>query len=316
MRSFDGRDARLQQTHFRADTPAIAVVTPGESIQVDVPDSSSGQLSASSTTADLATLDLDRVDAAVGPFGVVGAEPGDAISVRIEAIEVGDWGWSGVFRDFGLLRGRFDDALVIWRREGAQMRPVTGFLRPLPIPIAPMVGWLGLQPSAGALGMIPPQPHGGNLDNRLHGVGTELELPVQRPGGGLLVGDVHAAQGDGEVCGTGIEVPARLTLTLDLRKGAAPSGPRARVATPPPLRGPLWVTEGVAEEPRVATRLAVEAMIDRLAATGLEPREAYLFLSLAGHLRLSEVVDEPHWVVSLVFEEELALRAARCRPSA
>lgn len=244
----------------------------------------------------------------------MGARPGDSVVVRIEAIEPADWGWSGIFRDFGLLRDRFDDDLVVWRRREGSMVPVAGFLRPVEIPIRPMIGWIGVAPPSGDLGMIPPQPHGGNLDNRLHAVGTALELPVQRTGAQLMIGDVHAAQGDGEVCGTGIEVPARLRLSVELRRNRPLRGPRAtaRVADAP--TGLCWVTEGVAPDPRLAARIATEEMVERWTERGLHAEEAYLLLSIAGHLRVSEAVDEPNWVVSMVLEEALAELAAAVPP--
>ncbi len=317
MRRFNGHDPGLQQLRWRSDAVPVATVRPGELFEVDVPDSSSGQLSLSSDRRALERLDLDRVDAAVGPFAVEGAVPGDAVVVHLEGVDTADWGWSGVFRDFGLLRGRFDDDLVLWRRDGAAMVPVSGPLRPVPIPQRPMVGWLGVAPSSGDLGMIAPQVHGGNLDNRLHAPGASITLPVQRDGALLLVGDVHAAQGDGEVCGTGIEVPARLRLRVELRPRGAPRTVRARSPGLPAASGPYVVTEGVGADPRAAATTAVEEMIRVFGEHGVDEVEAYLLLSLAGDLRLSEVVDEPHWVVSMLFEEALLERTAATprRPS-
>ncbi|HEY6238389.1 MAG TPA: acetamidase/formamidase family protein, partial [Thermoplasmata archaeon] len=310
MRTFSGADPANQQLRWRSDATPIAQLGPGEEFEVEIPDSSTGQLSERSTRSDLLALDLGRVDAAVGPFAVAGAEPGDALRIRILAVETGVWGWSGVFRDFGLLRDRFETDLVIWRRRGDSMEPARGFLRPVAIPIQPMLGWIGLAPSSGDLGMIPPQRHGGNLDNRLHGVGAELTLPVQRAGGLLMVGDPHAAQGDGEVCGTGIETPARVRLQVDLLKGGSTGSPRLVTPIPPSPPGRWIVTEAVGPEPRSGARDATEQMILELERYGIAAAEAYLLLSVAGQLRLSEVVDEPNWVVSMLFPEELAQRVA------
>jgi acetamidase/formamidase len=177
-----------------------------------------------------------------------------------------------------------------------------------------MLGWIGLAPPSGDLGMIPPQVYGGNLDNRLHAIGAELALPVQRPGALLMVGDPHAAQGDGEVCGTGIETPARARLQVDLLRGRSIDTPRLVAPAPPAPSGRWLVTEGVGPDPRSGARVATEQMITVLEERGLEAIEAYLLLSVAGHLRLSEVVDEPNWVVSMLFSEELAQRAANAPP--
>jgi len=311
LRRFNGTDPSLQRVRWRADERPIAAVRSGEVIEVEVPDSSTGQLSPRSTRADLLALDLGRVDAAIGPFAVEGARPGDGLRISLLALETGAWGWSGVFRDFGLLRDRFDTDLVLWQRHGDAMVPVSGFLRPMSIPIEPMLGWIGLAPPAGDLGMIPPRTHGGNLDNRLHGVGSELTLPVHQAGGLLMVGDPHAAQGDGEVCGTGIETPAVARLRVDVLPGTAPRGPRLVAPARRSDAGRWLATEGVDADVREAARAATEEMISVLEGRGLAAREAYLLLSVAGHLRLSEVVDEPNWVVTMLFSEELADRAAR-----
>ena len=315
MQRFDGFDPRYSQPRWRAEADAVGRVATGERFEVATPDSSGGQLSRSSTRSDLVHLDLDRVDAATGPIEVEGARRGDGLRVRFLAIEVADWGWSGIFRAFGLIRDRFDDDLVLWRRDGKEMVADRGFLRPVPIPLRPMVGWVGVAPADGELGMIPPQRHGGNMDNRLHGVGAEIVLPVLRPGALLMLGDVHAAQGDGEVCGTGIETSARLELSVEVLPGGAPRTPHGRSPDVSGPTGPCLMTEGVGEDPRAAARDATEMMIDLLVEQGLEAREAYLLLSVAGHLRISEAVDEPHWVVSMLFEEALARRAAGLAPA-
>ena len=309
--AIDGTRAAHQRLRWKAADAPIAVVRSGQELTVRVPDSSTGQLGPLSTRRDLQTLDLDRVDAAVGPIDVVDAAPGDSLSVSLLAIEPDTWGWSGIFRHFGLLQDRFDDDLVIWQVGPQSATPDSGFLRRITVPTAPMVGWIGLAPPAGDLGMIPPQVFGGNLDNRLHRAGTVLELPVQRPGAGLMIGDPHAAQGDGEVCGTGIETGAQVRLRIDLHPGRRLRGPRARTSAPETSLGPFLVAEGVGPDPLRAAREAAEEMIAMLAEFGASDAEAYLLLSVAGHLRWSESVDEPNHVVSMLFPTSLAEQLRR-----
>ncbi len=299
--------------HFRwtATNRPVARIAPGERLRLEIPDASSGQLARDSTRADLGRVDLDRVDAAVGPFEVDGARPGDGLRVRIETIDIGDWGWSAVFRDFGLLRGRFDDDLVTWSIQGGVARPSSGFLRPVRIPLRPMLGWVGVAPAEGEHGMIPPRRTGGNMDSRLHGAGATLILPVEVPGALLSLGDPHAAMGDGEVCGTGIEAPARVEVKVEVVPHGAPPFPRVELPRPPPETGPLLVATGIAPDLLDATRLAVENLLARLGEDGLTPKEAYLLASLAGDLRLSEVVDLPNFVVSMTFPRRLAAPGAR-----
>ncbi len=299
--------SRPAEWHFRwsRDLPPVARLEPGDRLTLDVPDASSGQLGPGSTTADLRRVDLNRVDAAVGPFEVRGAKPGDGLLVRIDSIRVADWGWSAVFREFGLLTDRFEDDLVVWSIGPRSARPARGFLRPVKVPLRPMLGWIGLAPAEGEHPMIPPRRTGGNMDSRLHRAGTTVLLPVEAPGALLSVGDPHAAMGDGEVCGTGIETPARVTLTVDLLPGRAPPYPRVLAPRLPAERGPAWVATGIAPDLLDATRAAVENLIALLAERGLAEKEAYLLASLVGNLHLSEVVDLPNFVVSLTFPQEL-----------
>jgi acetamidase/formamidase len=174
------------------------------------------------------------------------------------------------------------------------------------VPLKPFCGTIGLAPAApGAHSTIPPHIAGGNMDTRDLTVGVDLYLPVQVTGALFSVGDTHAAQGDGEVCGTAIESQMDVELTLDLVTGANLKSPR--FSTPGPVTRHLdgagyEATTGLGPDLMTATRDAVSRMIDLLAAEhGLSPIDAYLLLSVCGDLRISEVVDQPNWIVSFYF---------------
>jgi amidase len=143
------------------------------------------------------------------------------------------------------------------------------------------------------------------MDIRDLAAGTELYLPVQVPGALFSVGDTHAAQGDGEVCGTAIESPMSVALRFDLVKGAKLKMPR--FTTPGPVTRHLdgagyEVTTGIGPDLMQASRDAVGGMIDLLATRfGMAPVEAYMLCSVCADLRISEIVDMPNWVVSLYF---------------
>jgi acetamidase/formamidase len=132
-----------------------------------------------------------------------------------------------------------------------------------------------------------------------------LYLPVDVTGALFSVGDTHAAQGDGEVCGTAIESPMELALKFELLKGA--NLPAPRFTTPGPVTRHLdakgyEVTTGIAPDLMDAARAAVSYMVDLLSRThGLSPVQAYMLCSVAADLRISEIVDQPNWVVSLYF---------------
>jgi acetamidase/formamidase len=135
--------------------------------------------------------------------------------------------------------------------------------------------------------------------------GTQLWLPVEVDGALFSVGDTHAAQGDGEVCGTAIESPMSVALLFELEKGANLASPRFR--TPRPVTHHLdakgyEVTTGIAPDLMEASRAAVMNMIDLLGRLhGMAAIDAYMLCSVAGDLRISEIVDRPNWVVSFYF---------------
>ena len=288
-------------TRWSAKRRPVGRVRPGETIDLVIPEASGGQLTPRSTRRALGRLDLDRADPAVGPFAVEGARPGDALRVRLERIQVGEWGWSAVFWEFGLLRHRCRDDLVSWRIADGTAVPHHGFLGPVRVPVRPMLGWIGTSPARGDHPMIAPRRTGGNMDSRLHAPGTTVILPVEVPEALVSFGDPHASMGDGEVSGTGIEVPARVRVRVDLVRGDAPRFPRAEVPRLTPESGPQWVTTGIGPDLLQAARAAVNGMIEWIERKGRTAEEAYLLVSIAGHLRLSEVVDRPNHVVSLTF---------------
>jgi acetamidase/formamidase len=288
-----------------ANAPVLRIA-PGESVEFDTVDSSGGQLSPSSTVADIAALDFGRVNPVTGPVHIEGAEPGDALKVKILNLKPSGWGWTANIPSFGLLADQFPDpALHVWRYDtslagGAAFGPGGR------VPLKPFCGTIGLAPAESGLhSVVPPRRVGGNLDIRDLGEGTELWLPVEVAGALFSVGDTHAAQGDGEVCGTAIESPMSIALSFELEKGANLPFPRFR--TPGPVTNHLDrlgydVTTGIGPDLMTGARDAVSGMIDLLSArTSMSAVEAYMLCSVAGDLRISEIVDVPNFVVSFYF---------------
>jgi len=171
------------------------------------------------------------------------------------------------------------------------------------VPLKPFTGTIGLAPAeTGLHSVIPPRRVGGNLDVRDLATGSVLWLPIEVAGGLLSVGDTHAAQGDGEVCGTAIESAMTVTLTFELEKDANLEFPRFQ--TPGPVTrhndgSGYDVTTGIGPDLMIGARDAVSGMIDLLAAREkMSAVEAYMLCSVAGDLRISCIVDAPNWVVS------------------
>jgi amidase len=301
------------QHHFGWDNsnPPALRAEPGSTILFQCQDSSAGQLGPSSTVADVATLDFGKINPVSGPIHVEGAMPGDAIKVTIEgftprAFEGRGFGWTANIPGFGLLADQFlEPALHIWSYDLGQMGPAL-FGRDARVPLKPFAGTIGNAPAESGLhSIVPPRRVGGNLDIRDLTAGVTLYLPVEVPGALFSVGDTHAAQGDGEVCGTAIESPMDVVLTLDVVKGANLKTPR--FTTPGPVTRHLdakgyEVTTGIGPDLMSASRDAVAAMIDLLCAQrGMAAVDAYMLVSTCGDLRISEIVDMPNWVVSFYF---------------
>ncbi|KAK7927020.1 hypothetical protein PG985_004018 [Apiospora marii] len=268
-----------------------------------------------------------QTDPGHGPVFVEGAEPGDVLRIDFLELKTADYGWTAIFPGFGILADEFADqapALRMWDLRRAAERgyiefPTTasehlrGRIR---VPFSPFLGTIGIAPAEGGdHPMVPPMPlTGGNIDTRHITCGSSLYLPVQAAGALLSAGDGHAAQGDGEVCGTAVETPMRCRLRVTVEKGEkakswCADGPAIVTApreTRPELDGDVvrgvegreFMALGVNADLREATRKAVRGVLAWLVAEkGMERVEAYMLASVAGNLRLTEVVDMPNYAV-------------------
>jgi acetamidase/formamidase len=296
------------QCHFgwNKDNPPVIKIAPGESIEFHPVDSSGGQLTPKSTVADIVTLDFAKVNPVAGPVYVDGAEPGDAIKVTLINFAPSGWGWTANIPGFGLLADQFKDpALHIWKYDPQTLDPAM-YGPGGRVPLKPFCGTIGLAPAEPGLhSIVPPRRMGGNMDIRDMSAGTELYLPVEVAGGLFSVGDTHATQGEGEVCGTAIESPCTLAAKFDLVKGANLAFPR--FTTPGPTSRHMdvkgyEVTTGIGPDLMEGAKAAVSGMVDLLARRyNMNAVDAYMLCSVCGDLRISEIVDMPNWVVSFYF---------------
>ncbi|HET7715519.1 MAG TPA: acetamidase/formamidase family protein, partial [Bauldia sp.] len=258
--------------HFGWDRsiPPVAHIVPGTVLEFECPDASGGQLSAKSTLADVAHLDFARVNPVTGPIFVDGAQPGDALKVTLHDFSPSGWGWTANIPGFGLLAEQFTEpALHIWTYDKIGMEPAA-FSPMGKVPLKPFPGTIGLAPAEPGLhSVVPPRRVGGNMDIRDLSAGTVLYLPVEVEGALFSIGDTHAAQGDGEICGTAIESPMSVVVEFDLVKGANLATPR--FTTPGPVVRHLdgkgyEVTTGIGPDLMQAARDAAARMIDLLSA--------------------------------------------------
>lgn len=219
-----------------------------------------------------------------GPVFVTGAEPGDALEVKILSIDLpiayGYNGCSGYVRENCERRPS-----TIIRLDRKNMTAT--FLPGIVIPLKPFFGSMGVAPApeVGRISSNPPSTHAGNLDNKELVAGTTLFIPVHTRGALFEVGDGHAAQGDGEVDQTAIETSLRGRLQLTVRKNMKLTWPRAETRTD-------FISMGTDADLRIATRIAIQEMVDFLAATKkMDKHQAYQLVSIAGNVAITQLVD-------------------------
>ena len=338
---------------WHPDIPPIVKVEQGQVVGIETRDALDGQVTPHSTAAELGRVNLHIVHPLTGPLFVNGAEPGDLLEVTLVEIEPQPFGFTVQIPGFGFLRDLFTEPhMVRWTiANGFATSPDLPGVR---VPGAPFMGVIGVAPSHDLLEQInrreadlarrggvvlPPEvtgavpadpalartalrtiaPHetGGNVDIKQLTKGTTLRIPVSVPGALFSVGDAHFAQGDGESCGTAIEMSATCYCSFNVIKGAAATRnvrdvqfyrndyfttpemavPRRFFAT----TGQSYTREGVncSEDATLAARNALLNMIDYLVAErGFTRQQAYAICSVAVDLKISELVDVPNFVVS------------------
>jgi acetamidase/formamidase len=281
----------------QAIEPALEV-EPGEAVLLHVRDASDEQINRDSTAEDIARIDFSHVNPVSGPVFVKGARPGDTLAIEILEFRPGDWGWTALIPGFGLLADEFPDP---WLRIST-IDPADGIVRfsdRVGVPLRPFPGTIGVAPEApGEHPILPPSRWGGNLDTRHLTAGTTLYLPVGVDGALLSAGDTHAAQGDGEVCGTAVESAMDILVRMSVRRDLTVNAPQLDIPAGEHLGTAAHVCTGVGPDLIEASRDAVRAMIEYLGEQhGLDREEAYATASVTCDLRILEVVDAPNWVV-------------------
>src|SRR5262245_4703518 len=220
-----------------------------------------------------------------GPVYVNGAEPGDALEVKVLSIDLPiSYGYNGC-TGYVRANGEPGGGQTIIQLDRKNMTAT--FLPGVVIPLRPFFGSMGVAPAAevGRISSNPPSTHAGNLDLKELVAGTTLFIPIHVKGALFEVGDGHAAQGDGEVDQTGIETSLRGKLQLTVRKGMKLAWPRAETGT-------HYISIGTDVDLRIATRVAIQEMVDFLAANKkMDKHQAYQLISLAGDVAITQLVD-------------------------
>lgn len=294
--------------HFKwnKNIPPVLTVKSGTELNFDLKDGFNNLVHPNITAAELPGLDTSQTDPAFGPVAIEGAEPGDVLRVDILELTPAPYGWTAIFPNFGLLSDEFPGPhLKIWDLSTIS-EGYTEFKEGIRVPTQPFLGVMGLAPPHdGELSTIPPQNWGGNIDCKHITIGSSLYLPVQTPGALFSCGDGHAAQGDGEICGTAIETPmkARLRLTLEKNKPWVKS-PHYLTSSEAKTRannnrGQEYAAVGIDENLLEATKKGLRSAIDWLVGEkNLTREEAYMLCSVVADLKIVEAVDMPHYAVA------------------
>jgi len=265
---------------FTPDLTPVLTVDAGAVVRLELNDCYHGQITCE---ADLASgIDQTLVNAATGPLAVRGAEPGDCLVVDLLEVSPGSRGAATAAPGRGQLapRGLKETTRIFEVADGeVRMNDRVRF------PARPMVGVIGVATGGDHAPTMDAGPHGGNLDDSLHGPGARLLLPVRQPGGMLAIGDMHAAMGDGEIGGTGVEIDGEVLVRVDVLRGVQPTWPVA-------VLDDHWVTHGTAVEDLTA---AVDAACDEAGRLlvdewGFTLEDAMIFLSVACDVGIAQAV--------------------------
>jgi amidase len=299
----------LQQTYHYTIGPysqPVLHVKPGDRIVVETRDAFEGKIK-EETDKPSQVLQVPFLNPQNGPIMIEGAEKGDVVAVYIEKMAPrGDdpHGFCCMIPNFGGLTGtdytallneplpeivrkiKIDEENVYWSKRNT-------------LPYKPHIGTLSLSPEIDSINSLTPDNHGGNMDVPDMGPGSITYLPVRSPGGRLFIGDAHACQGDGEVCGTAVEYQSTTTVRVDLIKNWQIAWPRLE-------NEDALMSIGSARPLEDATRIAYRELVLWMAAEyGFDKWDAYMMLSQVGKVRLGNFVDPKYTVGAMVAKHYL-----------
>lgn len=295
-----------------ATVPPVATLKPGGTLETITYDAFGNAIRKPGDTMAMVKGD----NPLTGPFAIAGAEPGDTLIVKIQSLTVdSDKGVGAFAPGFGALNSTGYTPMLhaplperIWfydidRRANTATYHALDSDVSIVIPMQPFLGCIGVAPAGGeARSSIVPAEFGGNMDASEARPGYTIYLPVNAPGALLYLGDGHAAQGDGEVAGTGIEVPMRVRLQVDLIKGKKIGWPRFETDA-------ALFAVGAYRPLDDALRIAFTELVGWIHAEyGLSDLDSYELLSKVAKIHLTEMVDPNYVVVASVEKRFLPRR--------
>ena len=287
----------------------VLFIKPGDRVVVETRDAFEGAIK---TEQDKPTekLVMPFLNPQNGPIMIEGAEKGDVVAVYIETMVPrghNPLGTCCMIPEFGALTGTYYTATLndplpeIVRKINVDEKNVYWSDR-VTLPYKPHIGTLSLSPEIDSINSLTPDNHGGNMDLPDMGPGSITYLPVRSPGARLFIGDAHACQGDGEVCGVAVEYPTTTTIHVELIKKWQIEWPRLE-------REDFIMTIGSTRPLEDATRIAYRELVRWMAADyGFNQWDAYMMLSQCGKVRLGNFVDPKYTVGAAISKTYLAMK--------
>ena len=274
----------MKDVVYKADpkNPPVLTINPGDTVIFECKDAFNQSIQ---KAEDLPiNFDMEKINPATGPVFVNGAKPGDTLEVHIMKIDVAKQGSCCIIPDFGFLASEFPEP---WTRIIPIKNGFAEFSKNIKIPINPFPGTIIVAPTEVTHnhGTLIPLEYGGNMDSRACTAGTTIYLPVFVEGALFGVGDVHAAQGDGEICGTAVEIDANVTIKFVVNK-------QKKIKRPQYETKDYFMTTAWGETIEEACKIALRDMIDWIVEEkGLTKEEAYALCSCTVDMRISQLVD-------------------------
>ena len=285
-------------------------IRPGDRVVVETRDAFDGAIKTEQDSIS-EKLTVPFLNPQNGPIMIEGAEKGDVIAVYIESMVPRGHNPRGtccMIPDFGALTGTAYTATLndplpeVIRKVNVDEQWVYWSDR-VTLPYKPHIGTLSCSPEIDSINSLTPDNHGGNMDLPDMGPGSITYLPVRSPGGRLFIGDAHACQGDGEVCGVAVEYATTTTIRVDLIKAWKIDWPRLE-------NEEVIMAIGSARPLEDATRIAYKELVLWMARDyGFDKWDAYMMLSQCGKVRLGNFVDPKYTVGAAITKKYLAPKA-------
>ncbi|MPZ53077.1 MAG: acetamidase [Acidimicrobiia bacterium] len=306
-----------QYAYTFGGVPPVMSIKPGTALHLWSEDAFNKALTSVNDVAS-EKLDLRYVNPQTGPFYVEGAEPGDTLAIHIvDLTPARTWGASAAIPFFGGLTSTDRTAMLqealpeaTWIYEVDTDAGTVGFQSrfgnlELALPLAPMLGTVGVAPSGGEVRTsLVPERFGGNMDTPEMRAGTTAYLGVNVEGAMFSIGDGHYRQGEGEACGTAVEGAMNSILIVDLIKGGAPTWPRLETDE-------HWMVVGSSRPMEDSWRIAQVEMIRWFGELfDLHHMDAYELMTQIAEAPIANVVDPNYSVVVKVQKSLLPRRSA------